>query len=49
VLTIELAMRCRRGLAAGLWLALVRSLGIRPLNWLIIFVVDLFARCRRWW
>ena len=23
-------------------LALVRSLGIRPLNWLIIFVVDLF-------
>ena len=30
------------GLAAGLVLALVRSLGIRPLNWLIIFVVDLF-------
>ena len=30
------------GLLAGLVLALVRSLGIRPLNWLIIFVVDLF-------
>ena len=31
-----------RGIAAGLALALLRSLGIRPLNWLIIFVVDLF-------
>src|SRR6185503_13285059 len=30
------------GLAAGLSLALLRSLGIRPLNWLIIFIVDLF-------
>ncbi len=30
------------GLAFGLALALVRSFGIRPLNWLIIFVVDLF-------
>jgi polar amino acid transport system permease protein len=30
------------GLAAGLVLAVLRSLGIRPLNWLIIFVVDLF-------
>ena len=30
------------GLAAGLALALLRSLAIRPLNWLIIFVVDLF-------
>jgi polar amino acid transport system permease protein len=30
------------GLAAGLALAVVRSLGIRPLNWLIIFIVDLF-------
>jgi len=30
------------GLALGLALALVRSFGIRPLNWLIIFVVDLF-------
>ena len=30
------------GIAAGLVLALLRVLGIRPLNWLIIFVVDLF-------
>ncbi len=30
------------GIAAGLVLALIRSLGIRPLNWLLIFVVDLF-------
>ncbi len=30
------------GLAAGLGLALIRSLGIRPVNWLIIFVVDVF-------
>jgi polar amino acid transport system permease protein len=30
------------GLALGLLLALVRAFGIRPLNWLIIFVVDLF-------
>src|SRR5499426_403464 len=30
------------GIAAGLTLALLRSLGIRPLNWLIIGVVDLF-------
>jgi len=30
------------GIAAGLVLALLRSLGVRPLNWLIIFVVDLF-------
>jgi polar amino acid transport system permease protein len=30
------------GLAAGLLLALLRSLGLRPLNWLIIFAVDLF-------
>ena len=30
------------GVAAGLALAVLRSLGIRPLNWLIIFVVDLF-------
>src|SRR5690348_18423375 len=43
VLTIELAMAVVvSGLLAGLLLALVRSLGIRPLNWLIIFVVDLF-------
>jgi polar amino acid transport system permease protein len=30
------------GLVLGLALALTRSFGIRPLNWLIIFVVDLF-------
>lgn len=30
------------GLAGGLALALLRALGIRPLNWLIIFVVDVF-------
>ncbi len=30
------------GLAAGLFLALLRALAVRPLNWLIIFVVDLF-------
>ena len=30
------------GLLAGLVLAAVRALGIRPLNWLIIFTVDLF-------
>jgi polar amino acid transport system permease protein len=43
VLTIELALAVVfAGLLAGLILALVRSLGIRPLNWLIIFVVDVF-------
>ncbi|MEO8713440.1 MAG: ABC transporter permease subunit, partial [Acetobacteraceae bacterium] len=30
------------GIALGLALAMLRSLGIRPLNWLIIFTVDLF-------
>jgi len=30
------------GLALGLFLAVVRAMNIRPLNWLIIFVVDLF-------
>jgi polar amino acid transport system permease protein len=30
------------GLALGLLLAVLRSLGIRPLDWAIIFVVDLF-------
>ena len=43
LVTIELAgVVIVTGLAAGLALALVRSLAIRPLNWLIIFVVDLF-------
>ena len=30
------------GLVAGLVLAVLRAMGVRPLNWLIIFVVDLF-------
>ena len=30
------------GLGTGLALALLRSLGIRPLNWAIVFVVDVF-------
>ncbi|UYN97498.1 MAG: amino acid ABC transporter permease [Enhydrobacter sp.] len=43
VVTIELALLIvTSGLVAGLVLALLRSLGIRPLNWLIVFVVDLF-------
>ncbi|HTB38223.1 MAG TPA: ABC transporter permease subunit, partial [Reyranella sp.] len=43
VVTIELAVLVViSGLLAGLVLALLRSLAIRPLNWLIIFVVDLF-------
>jgi polar amino acid transport system permease protein len=42
-LTIVLALCIiATGLAAGLALAVLRSLGIRPLNWLIVFVVDLF-------
>jgi polar amino acid transport system permease protein len=41
--TIELAaLVIAAGLAAGLALALARSLGLRPLNLLIVFVVDLF-------
>jgi polar amino acid transport system permease protein len=43
LITIELALSIVvSGLIAGLLLALVRSLAIRPLNWLIIFIVDLF-------
>jgi polar amino acid transport system permease protein len=43
LVTVELAVLVViSGLAAGLFLALIRSLAIRPLNWLIIFVVDLF-------
>jgi polar amino acid transport system permease protein len=43
LVTIELAaLVIVSGLAAGLALALLRSLGFRPVNWLIIFVVDLF-------
>ncbi len=42
-LTIVLALCViLAGVAAGLALAVVRSLAVRPLNWLIIFVVDLF-------
>jgi len=43
LVTVELAaLVIIAGLATGLALALVRSLGFRPLNLLIIFVVDLF-------
>ncbi len=43
LVTIELAaLVIVSGLVAGLMLALIRSLAIRPLNWLIVFVVDLF-------
>src|SRR6185295_2523660 len=43
VLTIELALLVViSGLLAGLILALIRSLAIKPINFLIVFVVDLF-------
>jgi polar amino acid transport system permease protein len=43
VVTIEIALLVvATGLVCGLALALVRALAIRPLNWLIIFTVDLF-------
>ena len=43
LITVELAaLVIVSGLAAGLALALVRSLGVRPVNLLIVFVVDLF-------
>ena len=43
VVTVELAaLVIVSGLAAGLALALLRSLGFRPVNLLIVFVVDLF-------
>ena len=42
-LTVELALLIvLTGLSAGLALALLRSLGVRPLNWAIVFAVDLF-------
>ena len=42
-LTIELALLIvASGIVTGLLLALLRSLGLRPVNLLIIFVVDLF-------
>ena len=43
VLTVELALLVvATGLVAGLVLALVRTFGLRPLNLLIVFVVDMF-------
>jgi polar amino acid transport system permease protein len=43
LVTVELAaLVIVAGLAAGLALALLRSLGFRPINLLIIFIVDLF-------
>jgi polar amino acid transport system permease protein len=43
LVTVELAaLIVAAGLAAGLALALLRSLGLRPVNLLIVFVVDLF-------
>ena len=43
VLTVGLAILVViTGIAVGLLLAVLRSLGIRLLNWLLIFVVDLF-------
>ena len=42
-LTVVLALCIvATGLLAGLALAVARSLGVQPLNWLIVFVVDLF-------
>ena len=42
LVTVELAILIViAGIGSGLILALVRALGVRPLNWLIIFVVDL--------
>jgi polar amino acid transport system permease protein len=43
VVTVELAaLVIVTGLAAGLALALLRSLGFRPVNLLLVFIVDLF-------
>ncbi|HUN67803.1 MAG TPA: ABC transporter permease subunit, partial [Burkholderiales bacterium] len=43
LVTIELAaLVIAAGLVSGLALALLRSMGFRPLNLLIIFIVDLF-------
>ena len=43
LITVELAaLVIVTGIAAGLALALLRSLGLRPVNLLIVFVVDLF-------
>jgi polar amino acid transport system permease protein len=43
LITVELAaLVIVTGLAAGLALALLRSLGLRPVNLLLVFIVDLF-------
>ena len=43
LVTLELAaLVIVSGLVAGLALALLRSLGFRPLNLLLVFIVDLF-------
>jgi len=43
LVTVELAgLVIVSGLAAGLALALLRSLGFRPVNFVLVFVVDLF-------
>lgn len=43
LITIELALLVvLTGIASGLALALLRSLGLRPVNWAIVFLVDLF-------
>jgi polar amino acid transport system permease protein len=43
VVTIELAVLIvLTGLAAGLLLALLRALGVRPVNWIIVAFADIF-------
>lgn len=43
VVTIELALLVVvTGIGSGLALALLRSVGLRPVNWAIVFLVDLF-------
>lgn len=43
LITIELAaLVVVTGIGSGLALALLRSLGLRPVNWAIVFLVDLF-------
>ena len=49
-LTVRLAVVIiLTGLSAGLLLALVRAFRIRPLNWIIIFLVDLFRALGGGW
>jgi polar amino acid transport system permease protein len=50
VVTIELALLIVvTGIAAGLALALLRSLAIRPLNWLIIFWAGIISVAKGQW